>query len=77
MKKPAKAWTFFDLMDAVLGHKPATSPSFVVDTSADIEDRHGYEQDNNNDTLFTLQLVDTDATDGTDTTPSNASSAED
>ena len=43
----------FDAMDAVLGHKPFTCPSFVIDTSADIEDR----QEVNNTTLFTQQLV--------------------
>jgi len=48
------------MMDAVLEHNPSTSPSFVIDASADIEDR--WEEDNDN-TFFTQQLVDTDGTD--------------
>jgi len=44
-------------MDAVLGHKPATCPSFVVDTLADRD------ENNNDDTLFTQELVETDSTD--------------
>ena len=49
-------------MDAVLGHKPSTCPSFIVDTSADIEDR----REVNNSTLFTQHLVETDSTDTTE-----------
>ena len=28
-----KQWDYFDLLDAILGHKPATQPPVVVDTS--------------------------------------------
>jgi len=62
-------WMFFDVMDAVLGHKPSTCPSFVVDTSADIEDR----QDNNN-ISFSQQLVETDSIDTSEQPVSTPSS---
>ena len=58
-----ESWTYFEVMDAVMGHKPATCPSFVIDTLAD----------DNDDTLFTQQLVETDNTDTSEhvSTPSN------
>jgi len=40
-----ETWTYFEVMDAVLGHKPATCPSFV-DTLADRD------ENDNDDTLF-------------------------
>ena len=41
-----ETWTYFEVMDAVLGHKPTTCPSFVVDTLADRD------ENDNDDTLF-------------------------
>lgn len=42
-----KDWEFFDALDAVLGHKPATQPRVVVDTLAD----HTVEDDDESDLL--------------------------
>jgi len=58
------------MMDGVLGHKPSTCPSFVVDTSADIEDR----REDKDNTLFTQQLVETDSTDTSEQPVSTPSS---
>lgn len=63
-------WAFFEAMDAVLGHKPSTCPSFVVDTSADIEGR----REEDNDTLFTQPLVETESTDTSEQPVSTPSS---
>ena len=43
-RKHLKSWNFFNPLDSILGHKPATHPPVVVDTLAEIED--AYESDN-------------------------------
>ena len=47
-RKHLKSWDFFDLLDSILGHKPATHPQVVVDTLAEIEDAN---ESNNDDVL--------------------------
>ena len=43
-----KSWDFFDPLDSIWGHKPATHPPAVVDTLAEIEDAN---QSNSDDVL--------------------------
>ena len=56
-------WPFFEVMDAVLGHKPATSPGVIIDSLADCENSPVDHDDEFEDkSLFTQQSEDTTST---------------
>jgi len=55
--KVEEKWPFYDSIDAVLGHKPATAPSVVTNTSEDHQNAHACADDNEDKSLFTTMRI--------------------
>ena len=67
------AWKFFDAMDDVLGHKPATKPPVVLDTSEDPIEQNELDNDVEVDDEDDLSPVDNSFSSPTTTTVTNTS----
>ena len=52
-----KDWKYFDPLDSILGHKPATQPPVVVESSAETESLSTQEIDINHDETGNLSFV--------------------
>ena len=57
-KKYLKTWDFFDPLDEILGHKPATCPPVVVDSLVGIESGDEHEERTDSDTLELTDVMD-------------------
>ena len=67
-----KEWDYFEAMDSVLGHKPATHPSMVIDTSASKKEKVDTVKGGNSKSATKADAA-TESKQGSDTTVDDSS----